>query len=145
MPLFRTTALIVVVPLFISISVAAFMVVAPPVPQNVDGDMDRSIKAGDDFYRFANGGWLKTAPIPAGLPSYDTRSILTERTSRRVRDLIQAAAAQHASKGSIAQKVGDYYSSFMDEDGIGAKGLTPLAGELDRISGIANKASLSVY
>ena len=37
-------------------------------------DMDRSIKPGDDFYRFANGGWLRTVTIPAGQSSYDTRA-----------------------------------------------------------------------
>ena len=67
--------------------------------------MDRSIKPGDDFYRYANGGWLKTATIPAGQTSFDTRAILVEKTSQRVRDLIQEAAAanaatrQHHAKG----------------------------------------------
>ena len=48
-------------------------------------------------------------------------------------------------KGSIAQKVGDYYASFMDQDGIEAKGLTPLADEMARISAITDKTSLSAY
>src|SRR5262245_26046140 len=145
MPLFRTAALAFIFAIFISISVVSFTMAAPPVAHNANDDMDRSIKPGDDFYRYANGGWLTTAAIPVGQPSYDTRAMLTERTSQRVRNLIQAAAAQHAAKGSVAQKVGDYYASFMDEDGIEAKGLTPLTGELDTISGITNKASLSAY
>ena len=29
-------------------------------------EIDRSIKPGDDFYTYANGGWLKTIAIPAG-------------------------------------------------------------------------------
>ena len=107
--------------------------------------MDRSVKPGEDFYRYANGGWLKTATIPAGQSSYDNRAALTEKTSRRVLDLIQGAAASHPAKGSVAQKVGDYYASFMDEDGIQAKGLTPLADEMAAISQITNKASLSAY
>jgi putative endopeptidase len=107
--------------------------------------MDRSIKPGDDFYRYANGGWLATSAIPAGQASFDTRAILTQKTSQRVRDLIQAAAAVQPVKGSVAQKVGDYYASFMDQDSIEAKGLTPLAGEMATISAITNKASLSAY
>ena len=59
--------------------------------------MDRSIKPGDDFYRYANGGWLKTTTIPAGQTSFDNRAILVEKTSKRVRDLIQEAAAANAS------------------------------------------------
>jgi predicted metalloendopeptidase len=118
-----------------------------PVPEdiNTQNEIDRSIKPGDDFYRYANGGWLKSTEIPAGRSSYDTRAILNEKTAQRVRELIQNAAAAHAAEGSITQKVGDYYASYMDEDGIESKGLTPLAAELARISAIADKTALSAY
>lgn len=108
-------------------------------------DIDRSVKPGDDFYRYANGAWLKRETIPVGRTSYDTRAILTERTSQRVRGLIQAAAGAKSARGSVSQKVGDYYASFIDVDGIEAKGLTPLAGELAGISAIANRSLLSAY
>src|SRR4051794_3249398 len=91
-------------------------------------DVDRSARPGDDFYRYANGGWLRTAVIPAGQKSFDTRTILRERTTNRVRSLIQDSAASNATKGSLTQKVGDYYASFMDQGAIETKGLTPLAG-----------------
>jgi len=107
--------------------------------------MDRSVKPGDDFYRYANGGWLKSAAIHAGQSRYDNRADLVEKTSRRVRDLIEDAAASHPAKGSIAQKVGDYYASFLDADAIEAQGLKPLAGEMAVIATITNKASLSAY
>jgi putative endopeptidase len=114
--------------------------------QNVNGDeMDRSVKPGDDFYRYASGGWLKRAAIPADRPSYDTRSMLMAKTAQRVRDLIQDAAASNPARNSVAQKVGDFYASLMDEDGIEAKGLTPLADEMAKISAITNKTSLSAY
>jgi putative endopeptidase len=145
MPLFRITALIVIFASAVSLSVAT-----APVDQNANTqdnrqEMDRSIQPGDDFYWYANGGWLGTVSIPAGQTSYDTRAILVEKTSQRVRDLIQDAAAAQPIRGSIAQKVGDYYASFMDEDGIEAKGLAPLADEMARISAITNKPSLSAY
>ena len=111
-----------------------------------EDDTNRSIRPGDDFYRYANGGWLATVAIPPGQPSYDTRAMVMEKTSQRVRDLIQdAAAAVHPRRGSAAQKVGDYYASFMDEDGIEAKKLAPLADEMASISAITNKVSLSAY
>jgi len=108
-------------------------------------NMDRSTKPGDDFYRYANGGWLKTVTIPAGLASFDTRAMLVEKTSGRVRNLIADAAAALAVKGSVAQKVGDYYASFMDESGIETKGMAPLADEMAVISAITNRTSLSGY
>ena len=127
-------------------SAALLVTAVPAIAQNTGAnEMNQSIKPGDDFYGYANGGWLATASIPAGQASYDTRAILTEKTSLQVRDLIQGASASHPAKGSVAQKVGDYYASFMDEAAIEAKGLTPLRDELARISAIANKASLSAY
>ena len=107
--------------------------------------VDPSIKPGDDFYQYANGGWLKTAVIPEGQSSFDTRAILAARTSQRVRGLIQSAAAAHSAKGSIPQKVGDYYASFMDESSIEGKGMAPLSDEMCIISAINSKASLSAY
>ena len=141
MPLFRTTALIMILAFAVSMGTAA-----APSDQNANSqDMDRSIKPGDDFYRYANGGWLRMAEIPAGQSSYDTRAMLVQKTGQRVRDLVQDAAAAQSVRGSVAQKVGDYYASFMDEDSIEAKGLTPLADDMAMISAITNKASLSAY
>jgi putative endopeptidase len=103
----RLTALLALITLAVTIARSAARNIATD-------DMDISIKPGDDFYRYANGGWLKTNTIPVGQSSYDTRAILAENTSHRVRDLIQNVASARAVKGSIAQKVGDYYASFLD-------------------------------
>jgi putative endopeptidase len=141
MLLLRTVAPVIILASAVYLSAAA-----TPLGENVyTHDMDRSIKPGDDFYRYANGGWLAKAAIPAGQSSYDTRAILKARTIQRVRELIQDAAASQPAKGSAAQKVGAYYASFIDESAIEAKGLTPLAGEVATISAITDKASLSAY
>src|SRR4051812_40561327 len=133
--------------MILSIALAIPLAGAPLFAQTAatSNDIDRSVKPGDDFYRYANGGWLRTATIPAGQSSFDTRAILRERTSQRVRGLIQQAASSHAVKGGIDQKVGDYYASFLDQPGIEAKGLAPLAADLAKIGAIENKQSLSVY
>jgi putative endopeptidase len=141
MPVLRRTALVLI---FASAMVLHAKGGATGHDPNAQ-DMGRSIKPGDDFYGYANGGWLRTVAIPAGQAVYDTRALLMERTSQRVRDLIQAAAAGEPVKGTSAQKVGDYYASFMDVDPIDAKGMTVLAGELAAISAIHNTASLSAY
>jgi putative endopeptidase len=140
MPFLRT------IPAVIFAASVLLGVAVKPVSQNVcTQDMDRSVKPGDDFYRYANGGWLATVKIPAGQTTYDTRAMLKEKTAERVRDIIQGAAAGDAAKGSDAQKVGDYYASFLDQDTIEAKGLAPLAEEMAAIAAINNKTSLSGY
>jgi putative endopeptidase len=129
MAFFRTTALVILFACGIALSVTAGdrNMGERDSTQDIAQDMDRSIKPGDDFYRCANGGWLKAATVPAGQSSFDTR------------------AMNQSAKGSIAQKVGDNYASFVDENSIEAKGMTPLADEMHSISAIANKTSLSAY
>jgi predicted metalloendopeptidase len=109
------------------------------------GDIDRSIRPGDDFYRYANGGWINRVSIPVGQESFDTRAELKEKTSQQVRELIHAAAGGQSSKGSVTQKVGDYYASLMDEEAIEARGMSPLANELAAIAAIHDSSSLSAY
>ena len=107
--------------------------------------IDHAVKPGDDFYHYANGAWMKTAQIPADRSSFGPDVVLTDKTSGQVRDLIQEAAKGTPAHGSNAQKVGDYYASYMDEAGIEAKGLTPLQPNLDAIAAVTDTASLSAY
>jgi predicted metalloendopeptidase len=104
--------------------------------------MDRSVAPGDDFYGFANGAWLKATPIPPDKSSYGVGAILVDETRKRTVALIQAAAAR-SSQNDDAQKIGDFYASFMDEPGIEAKGLTPLQPQLDTIAGIGDQRTLA--
>ncbi len=125
--------------------------VAQTAAHEVDlAGIDHSVKPGDDFYKYANGAWLKTAQIPADRSAFGPGVVLTDKTSAQVRELIQDAAQGSSGKaspahGSDAQKVGDYYASFMDADGIEAKGLAPIRPELDTIAAVTDKASLSAY
>ena len=119
--------------------------VDPIMPGANDADTDTAIRPGDDFYRYANGGWLTKVTIPAGRESYDNRSMMAASTREQVRKLIEGAATTHAAKGSVAQKVGDYYASYLDERSIEAKGMAPLAEEMSRIAAIESKTTLSAY
>jgi putative endopeptidase len=108
-------------------------------------DVDQSIQPGQDFYRFANGKWLERAAPAAEQTSLDIRAMLNERNAQRVRDLIREAATSRSASGSIQQKVGDYYSGFVDQAAIESKGLAPLADCLKEISAITDNSSLSAY
>ena len=143
MAIFRTTVLVTLVACAIGLTNAS-VDRNTSAAESIQG-IDHSIRPGDDFYRFANGGWLKTAVIPAGQASFDNRAILTARTGQRVRELMQDAAASRAAKGSVAQKVGDYYATFADESAIESRGMTPLVDEMSAIGAITDKASLSAY
>jgi putative endopeptidase len=121
------------------ILLAASVQAAGPAPQGPFGPFgldltaqDKSVKPGDDFYRFANAHWLDTQKIPADRPRWGTFDQLAEEADERVRKLIQNLPA-HAPAGSIEQKVGDYYRAFMDESAIEAAGLKPAQPALNAI------------
>ena len=91
---------------------------APPAPRGLDLDgMDRRVRPGDDFYAYANGTWLAKTEIPADRSSWGTGAMVAELTNKQVADLIQDAA-EHATSGPDARKVGDFYASYMDDAAI---------------------------
>jgi len=123
---------------------------APPKPAPKYGSfgfdtagMDRAVAPGDNFYSYANGGWMKTTEIPADRGSYGTFNMLGEVAAARTRAIIEDQAKANAPAGSEARKIGDYYASFMDEAAIEAAGATPLKPELARIAAIRTRADLS--
>ena len=105
--------------------------------------MDRTVKPGDDFYKFANGNWDKTTEIPADKPSWGSFGILRDLSDKRTRTIIEGVAAAKSSPGSVSQKVGDYYASFMDEAGIEANGLAPLQPLLTQIAAIQTPSQIA--
>ena len=107
--------------------------------------MDRAVLPGDDFYKFANGKWDATTQIPADRSSWGGFAILRDLSDKRTREVIEAAAAEKGAPGSNAQKVGDFYGSFMDEAAIEAKGLAPVKPELDRIAALKTPADLAKW
>ena len=109
---------------------------------DLDG-MDRTVAPGDDFFRYANGTWLKNVEIPADRAAWGASGILDELTSKRTRELIENAATSSAPPGSDERKIGDTFATFMDEAAIEAKGLAPLKPAFDRVAAISDKADLA--
>jgi len=107
--------------------------------------MDRTVSPGADFNAYANGGWLKTAEIPADKSRWGAADMLGQNNWARIRGILEDAAANPGAPGSNARKVGDFYAAAMDTAAIDAAGLTPLAPELARIDAIKDLHELSLY
>jgi putative endopeptidase len=105
--------------------------------------MDKSVVPGVDFNAYANGGWLKSTPIPPDKASYGIFAILADETRKRTVSLIQDSASASPKANDDARKVGDFYSSYMDEGAIESKGITPLKPKLDEIAAIKDRRELS--
>src|SRR5664279_6296711 len=106
----------------------------------VVGNMDRSVKPGDNFFEYANGDWIKRTVIPPDRARIGVFTTLGDLSDKRTAALIEEAA-----KGSTpgARKIADLYNSYMDEAVIESKGLAPLRSHLDAIAAIKNKTELA--
>ncbi len=98
--------------------------------------MDPSIRPQDDLFRHFAGTWLDNYEIPADRASDGVSRTLYDVAELQVKEIIETA-----SGSGEAQKIGDLYKSFMDIDGIKARGLTPLTDDLAAIDGITDLAS----
>ncbi|HEV8658331.1 MAG TPA: M13 family metallopeptidase [Thermoanaerobaculia bacterium] len=142
--------------LFILIAVMLAGCAAQPQPQTVPastptvasptgfdtGNLDRTANACTDFYQFANGGWLKTHPIPAAYSRWGNFSIVDINNQQKMRAILEEAANAHAPMGSDQQKVGDYYASCMDEKAIARAGVDPIRDDLVRINAVRSTTDL---
>ncbi len=107
--------------------------------------MNTSVKACDDFYIYAVGKWRDTHPLDPQYSRFGRFEEVAERNRLKLREILDADAANtNAPKGSIEQKVGDFYASCMNEGAVEAQGIKPIAAELERISAIKSHDELMV-
>ncbi len=109
-------------------------------------NFDTTVRPQDDFYRYANGTWLENTQIPEDKSNYGSFTALADGAEENLRVLIEEAAAdENKEVGSDAQKVGDFYLSFMNEEAVEAAGTTPLVEPLAQIDGIETSADVVAY
>ena len=109
-------------------------------------NFDTSVRPQDDFYRYANGTWLENTQIPEDKSNYGSFTALSDGAEENLRVLIEEAAAdENKEPGSDAQKVGDFYLSFMNEEAVEAAGTTPLVEPLAQIDRIESGADVVAY
>ena len=98
---------------------------------------DPAVRVQDDLYGYLNGTWLAEAEIPADRSSHGVFHALRDTAEAEVREIIEKAAA-NSEPGTVGEKVGVIYASFMDADGVEAKGRTPIAADLAEIRAVAD-------
>lgn len=105
-------------------------------------NIDSSIRPGENFYMYANNGWLKKNPIPGDQTRWGSFNELQENNYKTLHELLDEAAGKNGAAGSTDQKVGDLYKTGMDSAAIERAGITPLKEHFARINNITDAAGI---
>ncbi len=97
-------------------------------------DLNQSVSPGDDFYEYACGGWMKNNPLPAAYSRYGSFDRLAEDNNKRINSILAELLKGQFAKGSVEQKLSDYYKLAMDSvrrNKEGVKPAMPIINELE--------------
>jgi len=116
-----------------------------PKLEHFDADLvDKTLDPCNDFYKYSCSKWLNANPIPADQVYWSTGSSLELWNEGVLRDTLEAASKNDASRNPVQQKIGDYWAACMDETGIDSAGLKPLGSELARIAALKSKKDITL-
>jgi predicted metalloendopeptidase len=105
--------------------------------------VNRTTRSQDDFYQFANGGWLDSTEIPDMYSGYTVYHQVNKEVELALQTIINNAADSPGEPGCESQQVGDVFSSFMDVETINGLGIEPVMLDLETISNIDSVESLT--
>ncbi|MEO6611230.1 MAG: M13 family metallopeptidase [Chitinophagaceae bacterium] len=105
-------------------------------------NIDSTVSPGQDFFEYANGGWISKNPIPGEQSSWGIGNLVIEENLKRLREISEKSAAANAVKGTPEQKIGDFWTMAMDSAKIEEDGLKPLQPWLDKVNAITDLKSL---
>lgn len=104
--------------------------------------LDNTIKPSDDFFEYVNAKWIKANPIPSTKSRWGAFNLLDENSKKTLREIMEEDAKSNPAKGTIAQKVGDFWFTGMDSASVEKLGITPLKPYFEMIDAIQTKDDL---
>lgn len=105
--------------------------------------VDRFVSPCDDFYQYATGGWQKANPLPSTYARFGRFEEVGDRNREKLREILESAAkSPDAQRGSATQKIGDFWTSCMNEPALEARGTATIQPDLDRIAAIGDRAAV---
>ena len=95
--------------------------------------IDKNISPKEDFYTYANQGWMDANPLTAEHSRYGQFNILNDSSEARIKDIVLNLAASNPAEGTVAFKVSTIYNQAMDSVRRNREGAEPIKADLKRI------------
>lgn len=108
-------------------------------------DMDLSVKPGDNFYQYSNGGWIKNNPVPSDKTRYGSFGILYDNNQIKLKSLVDELIKGKKEKSDEAKKIANIFKTGMDTVAVNKTGYEPIKPELADIENIKSKEELLQY
>jgi putative endopeptidase len=111
----------------------------------VGKNIDKTAKPGEDFFKYANGGWTKQNPIPAAYSQWGIGNLVQEDVWTKLRTISENAVLQNRTLDKVennTRKIAHFYATAMDTITIEKQKLKAISTELAKINAITDKASL---
>ncbi|MBR3633729.1 MAG: M13 family metallopeptidase [Bacteroidaceae bacterium] len=105
-------------------------------------NMDKSVKPGADFYRYACGGWIDNNPLKPEYSRFGSFDAVAEANREQIKELILSLTKEKHEKGSVAQKIGDLYGMMMDSVRQNKEGIAPIKADLKTIANLKDRDEL---
>ena len=106
-------------------------------------NMETTVIPGDNFYHYANEGWIAANPLKPEHARFGTFDQLREQTQEQVRGLIEEVSKKNNERGSVSQKIGDLYALAMDSDRLNKEQAAPILPYLEKLNKLDNKEGIS--
>ena len=101
-------------------------------------NVDSAMKPSEDFFMYANGGWINANAIPPEESSWGLPNLVLNENLNRLRIINENAVKENSAKGSSSQKLAEFWSTAMDSGKVEQVGTKPLQPYFDKISNITD-------
>jgi putative endopeptidase len=113
------------------------------IPGILLANLDTTAIAGDNFYQYANGGWVASHPLKAEYARFGAFDELREVSAEQVKSLIENLSVNASKQGNVGQKIGDLYALAMDSNRLNSEKAAPVLPYLEKLSKIGGKEEIS--
>ena len=115
------------------------------VPALDPTDMDLSVAPGENFYQYANGGWIQKNPLKPEFARYGSFDVLRENTLKNLNDLFSEMTNLNPEPGTVDQKIVDLYKQGLDSTRRNADGAAPVLKDIEELYSVKDKKALAAH